>query len=238
MRVRCLGNSGKELKGPYSIYGTSKTAFSLTVGREYRVYAMMISECLSYLVLEDHGQPGWSPAILFEVTDDKVPLSWHFAHLARRRLVVVVGFEEIVKDESFRSSLSEGSHEALKTFFSKKKGMDTEGYFHVVRFRGKPLLSAESSGVTYALSLGDAVEAIHELTLTNLAIVSAQTLEETSGTVHYGEYWECRKDLGEGPENYAQRSRQEVLGFISHIERNLSRDAHIVLEHSSLTDYF
>jgi hypothetical protein len=83
MIVRCVHKHGEELGIPERRRSfTDKTVFHVTVGVEYRVFAMSIWETeLNILICDDTRKPNWWPIGLFEFDDQTLPCGWEFALL-------------------------------------------------------------------------------------------------------------------------------------------------------------
>lgn len=67
MKVECHGHRGTDLPvHEVDRFGTEHTAYDVSVGREYRVYAMSLGEAsLAVLIADDTEKPGWYPLSLF-----------------------------------------------------------------------------------------------------------------------------------------------------------------------------
>jgi len=84
MRVRCIANQGTQLPASYLDPAGGfdhRTAFSLTIGHAYTVYALTIRRCgVWFYTVDESGvnYPIWQPAPLFEVTDGRPSRYWVF----------------------------------------------------------------------------------------------------------------------------------------------------------------
>lgn len=130
MIARCVHNNGTELGTPERRRSfTDETVFHVTLGSEYRVFAMSIWETeLNVLVRDDTGKPNWWPIGLFEFEDQTVPCDWEFALLdgpaasggySLNRAVARWGYREMIRNPKHHDDLIERKPEALQIFFEE-----------------------------------------------------------------------------------------------------------------------
>lgn len=127
MIARCVHNNGAELGVQERRRSfTDETVFHVTLGSEYRVFAMGIWETeLNVLICDDTGKPNWWPIGLFEFEDQAVPCDWEFALLdgqaasggdSSNRSVARWGYREMIRNPKHHDDLIERKPEALKIF--------------------------------------------------------------------------------------------------------------------------
>ncbi|MDA2808682.1 hypothetical protein [Nocardiopsis suaedae] len=139
MKVECLGDRGSDLPvHEIDRFGTEHTVFDVSVGREYRVYAMSLGEAsLEVLIADDTGKPGWYPLSLFKVTDPRLPGHWEFARMPSEGAADAGdllttdtarwGYPQLVHSEEHNIGLIEREYEDLRTFsLEQNRYEDTE----------------------------------------------------------------------------------------------------------------
>ena len=129
MRVLCKANSGQALSAEYFEIGyTSSTEFDLEQGKEYIVYAIILTKgLLSYLIVGEASLPGWYPARLFGLTRKDLPNDWFFEYLSEEEGFVVDalwGYEELVHKEDHFDGLSNMNKPDIEVFLQRKKEID------------------------------------------------------------------------------------------------------------------
>ena len=129
MRVLCKSNSGKSLSAKHFEIGyTSSTDFDLEQGKEYVVYAIILSKgLLSYLIVGEGSLPSWYPAELFSLTRKDLPVDWYFAFLGEDEGFVVNaiwGYEELVENDDHFDGLSNLNKLDIEMFLESKKQID------------------------------------------------------------------------------------------------------------------
>lgn len=139
MKIECIGNRGTDLPvQEIDRFGTEHTLFDVSLGREYRVYAMSLGDAfLEVLIADDTGKPGWYPLSLFKVTDSRLPAHWEFARMpseggARDGTGALLttdtarwGYPEVVHSEEHNIGLIEREDEDLRTFHNEQRRDDT-----------------------------------------------------------------------------------------------------------------
>ncbi len=129
MRVRCTASTGDRL--PASCIDPAlglarSTAFPLTVGQLYTVFAVTTFKCLTwYYVLDDNHlpYPVWKIAELFEVDDPAIPDSWVVGYLRPNASEVgfpVLSFPEWALDHGYYERLVDGEAHARLQFEKRR----------------------------------------------------------------------------------------------------------------------
>jgi hypothetical protein len=127
--VECLANSGEALPEASRNEMTGMTVdaeFPLTVGKRYVVYAFTVFDGYSWFyVLDDdrHAYPIWYPAVLFTVTDPRIPDDWVFGYVRPRPDedgFPIVSFPEWALDRRYYEELVDGSPSATETFARRR----------------------------------------------------------------------------------------------------------------------
>jgi hypothetical protein len=131
MKVLCKANSGESLSlKQLELGNTPITHFDLQVGKEYVVYAINLWKgALGYLLVGDGMHPSWYPAELFEVTQNKLPSSWHFARYNEEDgfdLGALWGYEELIMTENHYDELANLEKPALDVFGKRMTEIETE----------------------------------------------------------------------------------------------------------------
>ncbi len=119
MRVICSANTGKALTTKNLIGNTAESVFHVAIGKEYSVFAAAVYRGATLLLLcDENGLPNWYPVDLFSISDARVPQNWYSATYPRNEhgLQFLLGYEQIVTDESHYDALLERSPEAIETF--------------------------------------------------------------------------------------------------------------------------
>lgn len=125
MRVICNSDSGRSLsKGLLALGYTPQSNFTVSIGREYRVYAMSLWQGVIFVLLKDDtGLPNWFPIPLFTVTDSRLPENWLFSshNGDESRLRALWGYDKLVTDVAHYDLLIERDPEALKIFYEEER---------------------------------------------------------------------------------------------------------------------
>lgn len=128
MKVICSSNDpGAMADHQRSRAVAFETAYPLTVGKEYSVVGMSITENVFYfLVQEDWGGPCFAPAGMFELVSAPIPPGWHFALRSGVRasgrdlwadpIVALWGYRELVEPGEHLTNLLEHEQVALAVF--------------------------------------------------------------------------------------------------------------------------
>ncbi|GAA1010047.1 hypothetical protein Aple_039780 [Acrocarpospora pleiomorpha] len=100
---------------------TPRINFHLTIGREYIVYAMLLSNTgLNFLVMEDNGLPRWKAIELFDVIDGKIPPHWEFLSLEDQgqyqQVFALWAYPAMIQNRDHFDALAEGEGWALAEF--------------------------------------------------------------------------------------------------------------------------
>lgn len=139
MNVRCLYNSGKELKraAPQSFFYTEASVFHLQIGQEYPAFGLGIRDSvLLALILDDTGKPNWLPVGLFEFNEEPIPLGWKFsvrdgmAASSGKKIdgwVAMWGYPTLVEEPSHSDRLVERDPKALAIFFQEASKHPSSG---------------------------------------------------------------------------------------------------------------
>jgi hypothetical protein len=125
MRVICNSDSGRSLsKGLLALGYTPQSNFAVSIGREYRVYAMSLWQGVIMVLLKDDTRlPNWFPIPLFTVTDSHLPENWLFSsHNGDESCSRTMwGYDKLVTDVAHYDLLIEKHPEALKIFYEEEK---------------------------------------------------------------------------------------------------------------------
>jgi hypothetical protein len=104
-----------------------ESAYPLTVGRSYAVVGMSITETVLYfLVRDDHGEPRFAPAGMFDLVTSPLPAGWCFALGSGVRasgrdlwidpVVATWGYPELVEDPAHFTALLDEDVDASAIF--------------------------------------------------------------------------------------------------------------------------
>jgi hypothetical protein len=125
MRVTCICNNGQSLSDQFLRRGyTVKSAFSVSVGKEYEVFAMSLwSGVMLLLLADEHHLPNWFPMELFSWSDASLPAGWSFVpSLANEHgLQALWGYQRLTTDASHYDGLVERDPEALRHFYEEER---------------------------------------------------------------------------------------------------------------------
>lgn len=125
MRAVCLDNCGRVLSDRHFAIGyTVDSAFTVSVGKEYDIFAMALWQgTLLMLVADDHHLPNWFPAELFSYSHPRLPPDWLFtASLTEASgLEALWGYERLITDPSHYDALLEREPEALTYFYEEER---------------------------------------------------------------------------------------------------------------------
>jgi hypothetical protein len=133
MRVRCVANSPKLLSADYLNPAANLnrgTAFPLTIGAEYVVYAVWIRPSGVWFQLSDDNElpyPMAYPAPLFDIVEGKPSRCWTFAltpHHADH--VALLAIPEWTGDRYFYDRLTDGAQHDVTIFARARAMMDAE----------------------------------------------------------------------------------------------------------------
>ncbi len=133
MRVRCITNSGQQIpeSSLYPIWNiTRDSKFPLTIGREYVVHAVSTNrgQCW-YYVFDDHDlpYPVWKLAVLFDVSDPRLPPDWEIGYIRPRpsdQGFAVISFPEWAHDRFFYERLVDRDLEAVSVFARRRQSSE------------------------------------------------------------------------------------------------------------------
>jgi len=132
MKIRCIANTGASLPDDYiepAIGYTKEIQFSLTVGREYVVYAFREWRgTIWYYICDDNYSyyPMENPAPMFEAVDNRVSKYWRF-ELSPNGLLMII-FEQWFTDPYFYDKLTDQEDEEVEIFDKVKELMDAEDF--------------------------------------------------------------------------------------------------------------
>ncbi len=108
-----------------SVGFTESSIFDLTVGKKYKVHGIcMMGEIVMLLVKNKDGFPNWYPASIFSITNSNVPSTWCFGYFETKvvsDIKWILGYKELVNNQSHFNLLSEHDPDALKIFISRTK---------------------------------------------------------------------------------------------------------------------
>ena len=142
MKIRCIYNTGEAIrvyenkslsKDELGRFGaTALTKYGgLTIGNEYLVMGMLLGEgCLDYLIDHD-GYIAAYPYPLFEIIDNKLPLSWFFKSLKNTDenypyQEAIWGYHELVFVDNHYEKLVDVDEEACRIYFRRKMELEKE----------------------------------------------------------------------------------------------------------------
>jgi hypothetical protein len=124
MRVTCISKNGESLSDQLIRVGyTVKSDFSLSVGKEYEVFAMSLwCGVILLLLADEHHLPNWFPMELFSLSDSGVPADWSFLpSLANEKgLQALWGYKRLITDTSHYDDLIERDPTALRHFYGEE----------------------------------------------------------------------------------------------------------------------
>jgi hypothetical protein len=124
MRVNCISQNGKSLSDQFIRLGyTEQSEFSLSVGKEYEVYAMSLwCGVILLLLADEYHLPNWFPMELFSLSDPGIPADWSFLpSLANEKgLQALWGYERLITDASHYDGLVERDPVALRYFYEEE----------------------------------------------------------------------------------------------------------------------
>lgn len=125
MHVTCISNSGHSLSDQYLRLGyTVRSAFAVSVGKEYDVFAMSLwCGAILLLLADEHHLPSWFPMELFSLSDPRLPADWSFLpSLANEGgLQALWGYGRLITDASHYDGLVERDPEALRHFYEEER---------------------------------------------------------------------------------------------------------------------
>lgn len=133
MRVRCTANTGGALPLPClndAIGISASSNFSVTVGRDYAVYAITVFKGNTwYYVLNDDGHqyPVWQLAQLFDVVDPTIPESWEYGFVQPDNAepgFPLISFPEWAQDHYFYERLVDGDQATADIFARRRREID------------------------------------------------------------------------------------------------------------------
>jgi hypothetical protein len=135
MRIRCVYNTGEALrayetkslsKNEFGRFGeTGYTEYGIEISKEYLVMGMIFGEgTLDYLI-DDGGYISAYPYPLFVVIDNKLPSSWFFKSLTNTHKnypyqEAILGYYELVLEDSHYEKLVDGEEDACRIYFRRK----------------------------------------------------------------------------------------------------------------------
>jgi len=140
MKIRCAKNLASDLPetiNPDLVLGISDPSrerrFPLVIGKEYVVYGITIrfGDAWYYICDENYTYyPVWQPAILFEITDSKIPVHWqagyHLYEAAGDEAYFIVSFREWVDDPYFYDKLTAREAEQVGIFERYRSLMESK----------------------------------------------------------------------------------------------------------------
>lgn len=132
MKIRCIAKTGASLPDDYiepAIGYTKDIQFSLTIGKEYVVYAFREWQgSIWYYICDDNYSyyPMENPAPMFEVVDSRVSKYWRFK-LSPNGLLMIV-FEQWFTDPYFYDKLTDYEEAEVEIFDKIKELMDAENF--------------------------------------------------------------------------------------------------------------
>ncbi len=120
MLVKFIGNNFSQHL--LSIGFTPRSKINLTPGREYEVFSISgWREENYYCVILDVNIPSWIPSTVFETVDKRLPEDWTRTEL-EGELKLLLGPEELVKDEASYNSLVNLETDAVTRFWQYVEG--------------------------------------------------------------------------------------------------------------------
>jgi hypothetical protein len=133
VKVTCITALGDTLTEQYfdpRIPVGRNTDFSLTVGKEYLVYAISFyKDQIWYYVIDDNDLwfPVRKPAPLFSITDNRVSKMWRIKQRTEPpHFSSLIAFDEWISDTSFYERLSDHLPAETSIFQARKLEMDHE----------------------------------------------------------------------------------------------------------------
>lgn len=124
MRVICNSNSGQSLPSRMLSSGhTLQSSFTVSIGREYHVFAMALWQGVILLLLaDDHHLPNWFPMCLFSANDPRLPDEWSFwsAESDEEGLQALWGYKQLIANATHYDGLLEREPEALRYFYEEE----------------------------------------------------------------------------------------------------------------------
>jgi hypothetical protein len=125
MRAICKANSGEFLSNELLRLGhTDKSIFSVSVDKEYEVFAMSLWRgAILILLADEHHLPNWFPMELFSLSAPCLPSDWSFVHSPTNKdgLQALWGYERLIIDVSHYEDLIERDPEALRHFYKEER---------------------------------------------------------------------------------------------------------------------
>jgi hypothetical protein len=141
MKVKCIENTGialpKELIDDNSGY-RNDSKFQLIIEKEYVVYAVThIKKNVWFFICDEAANgkyggiyPKYLPAAFFEITDTRLSKYWECAmtkdEYDNNRLILTLGFKELLENEYFIGNLWEDSEPEREIFLRYKAIADKE----------------------------------------------------------------------------------------------------------------
>jgi hypothetical protein len=129
MIIKCIENKRSSL--PINKQDEVPERAYIRVGKEYIVYGLcQFSDDIDFLVYEESicSFPIWCLSLFFEIINPLASRYWlcSIKENYKDQKGVVVGFPEMIKDDSFYNNLTDGEEEELKIFRYYRKLMDLE----------------------------------------------------------------------------------------------------------------
>jgi hypothetical protein len=135
MKAICkqITSEGFDLKEVTTVTSTnhdySAGGYGLELGKEYFLMGMAVykdSNCI-YFLIDNNGRPDWLPHLLFNVTDNTLPIDW-FVRVNGKKISSDIyclwGLEELCNDEGFYDKLTNRDKEAMQIFFKRKSELE------------------------------------------------------------------------------------------------------------------
>jgi hypothetical protein len=126
MIVKCIANRVDQILPIPLGSGLSETTSMeyLTLGRTYRVYAMMLRAESLMVLINDDGVADWNLLAFFDVVDPRVPDDWEFRAFSpdkrgeypERNLRAMWGYHEIVRSTAHYRGVIEWDPEAYRVW--------------------------------------------------------------------------------------------------------------------------
>ena len=139
MIIKCISNTGKLL--PFEITQkargwTKEAMFPLTIGKEYKVYAVEIIYGYIWYYIEDNNYDGNSvkypihyPAFLFEIINGNFSKYWSLSFVSEGEISFVkqlISFMEWNNEDAYYDLLTDGQEREVAIYNRYKKFMDEE----------------------------------------------------------------------------------------------------------------
>jgi hypothetical protein len=125
MRVICKSNNGTTLSiNVLNLGYTSGTIFSISIDKEYDVFAMSSWRgMIAVLLADDHHLPNWFPVECFTINDPCLPPDWSFASSlpSESGIQGIWGYRRLIDDASHYTGLLEREPEALRYFYAEER---------------------------------------------------------------------------------------------------------------------